>query len=117
RLTRTNRAIGFLLSALLCRAADRRLSMSGRSAPHAALWLSGRLDECEGLHSYQKSLSGSRVARNRSGCRDAVHPRCGAAVECRFFRRRGTRGNTLEGVPQLGVAARLLVRRKIAFEH
>src|SRR6516164_11869900 len=52
-----------------------------------------------------------------SGHRQAVHPRRGAAVERLLFRRRGARGDALERIPQLGVAAGLLVRREIAFKH
>src|SRR6516164_7381647 len=52
-----------------------------------------------------------------SGYRQAVHPRRGAAVECGLFRRRRAGCDALERVPQLGVAARLLVRREVALEH
>src|SRR6202022_618788 len=52
-----------------------------------------------------------------SRCRQAVHPRCSAAVERRLFGCRRASGNALESVPQLGVAARLLVRREVALEH
>src|ERR1700730_13927995 len=52
-----------------------------------------------------------------SGYREAVDPRCGAAVERRLFGRRDAGGDALEGVPQLGVAAGLLVRREVALEH
>jgi hypothetical protein len=45
--------------------------------------------------------------------RQAVHPRCGAAVERRLFGCRRASGNSLESVPQLGVAAGLLVRREV----
>src|SRR5689334_19674819 len=45
----------------------------------------------------------------------AIHPCCGATVERFLFAGRRVGGDTLEGVPQLGVAARLLVRRKVAF--
>src|SRR6516225_4386043 len=49
--------------------------------------------------------------------RQAVHPCRGAAVEGGLFGRRGARGDALERVPELGVAARLLVRREVALEH
>src|SRR5271167_1110240 len=51
------------------------------------------------------------------GHRQAVHPRRGAAVKRPFFCHRGAGGNALERIPQLGVAAGLFVRRKIALEH
>src|SRR5262245_51917825 len=47
----------------------------------------------------------------------AVDPRGGAAVERLLLVGRGAGGDALEGVPQLGVAARLLVGREVALEH
>src|SRR6516162_914001 len=52
-----------------------------------------------------------------SGYRQAVHPRRGAAVECGLFRRRRAGCDALERIPQLGIAAGLLVRREITLEH
>jgi hypothetical protein len=49
--------------------------------------------------------------------RQAVHPSCSAAVERRLFGCRRASGYALESVPQLGVAAGLLVRREVALEH
>src|SRR5215813_11749218 len=62
-------------------------------------------------------LIGGGHGGSSSGHSDTVHPCRGAAVECRLFHRRGTGGNTFESVPQLGVAARLLVGRKVALKH
>ena len=53
----------------------------------------------------------------RSGFGQAIHPRRGAAVERLLVGRRRAGGDPLEGVPQLGVAAGLLVRREVALEH
>src|SRR5277367_1110096 len=53
----------------------------------------------------------------RSGSGEAVHPRRSAAIERRLFRGRRVGGDALERIPELGVAARLLVRREVALEH
>src|SRR6202048_2004945 len=56
-------------------------------------------------------------SRTGSGYRQTVHPRRSAAVELGLFDGRRVGRDALEGIPQLGVAARLLVRREIALEH
>src|SRR5207237_2744655 len=56
-------------------------------------------------------------SRTGSGYRQTVHRRHRAAVELGLFDGRLVGGDAFEGIPQLGVAARLLVRREIAFEH
>ncbi len=46
-----------------------------------------------------------------------IDPGRGPAIERRLLARRRSGGHVLEGVPQLGVAAGLLVGREIALEH
>src|SRR5215472_4680247 len=54
---------------------------------------------------------------DRSGESEPVHTRGGATVESAFFDRRRARCYAFESIPQLGVAAGLLVDREVAFEH
>ena len=53
----------------------------------------------------------------RSGFSQAVHPRRCATVERFLIGHRRAGGDPFEGVPQLCVAAGLLVRREVALEH
>src|SRR6516225_91853 len=91
--------------------------MSGRSALARHYGSVARRMRVMDLTVSRKSLLGSRAAPDRSGYGQVVHPRRSAAVEGLLFRCRRTGSDALEGVPQLGVAAGLLVRRKVALEH
>src|SRR5689334_1026055 len=67
------------------------------------------------------SAAGTSKTRTPSitglGRNHPVHLRRGAAVQCLLLRSRCIRGDPLERVPQLGIAAGLLVRREVALEH
>src|ERR1700728_731676 len=65
----------------------------------------------------QRSICFAIVTSPLSGSGDPIHARGGTAVQRLLLRRRRAGGNALEGVPQLGISARLLVRREVALEH
>src|SRR5271169_184268 len=100
-----------------CRSAQDRMSAVA-SAFSSGMPQADRMAlSCARWVSYDAGMAVSfarrAVLRNgayRSGSGDAVHASGGAAVECGLFSGRHAGGDALERVPQLGVAARLLVR-------